>query len=102
MAINPLAVRLPEGKLAVIADMGAIDYPGMFLEKKGTYGMQAVFAPYPVKEEIGGYARLNLVPTERANYIAKAVKGALPWRIVLVTEHDKQLLSADIPHRFGH
>ena len=101
LAINPLAVRLPEGKLAVIADMGAIDYPGMFLEKKGTYGMQAVFAPYPVKAEIGGYARLNLVPTERANCIAKAVKGALPWRIVLVTEHDKQLLSADIPHRFG-
>ena len=90
-----------QGKLAVIADMGAIDYPGMFLVKNGTYGLKAVFAPYPTAEEIGGFSRLNLVPTARASYIAKDVKGALPWRIVLVTEQDKQLLAANLPQRYG-
>lgn len=44
LAINPLAVRLPDGKLAVIADMGAIDYPGMFLVKHGDHGLKAIFA----------------------------------------------------------
>ncbi len=101
LAINPLAVRLPEGKLAVIADMGATDYPGMFLQKEGDYGLRAVFAPYPTEEQIGGYARLNLVPTHRADYIAQGVSGALPWRIVLVTTEDRQLLTARLPERFG-
>ncbi len=101
LAINPLAVRLPEGKLAVIADMGAVDYPGMFLQKSGGNSLKAVFAPYPTHEQIGGYARLNLVPTQRAPFIAKDVKGALPWRIVLVTTQDRQLLTAQMPQRFG-
>ena len=101
LAINPLAVRLPEGKLAVIADMGAVDYPGMFLVKHGTHGLKADFAPYPTKEAIGGYARLNLVPTQRAAFIAKDVKGSMPWRIVLVTTKDRQLLNVQLPQRFG-
>lgn len=101
LAINPLAVRLPDGKLAVIADMGATDYPGMFLIKHGDHGLKAIFAPYPTNEQIGGYDRLNLVPTERAPYIARDVRGALPWRIVMVTTEDKQLLTARLPQRFG-
>ena len=101
LAINPLAVRLPEGKLAVVADMGAVDYPGMFLLKNGAHGLKAAFAPYPTEETIGGYARLNLIPTRRASYIAKDVKGALPWRIVLVTRQDRQLLTTQLPERFG-
>ena len=101
LAINPLAVRLPEGKLAVVADMGATDYPGMFLVKNGQHGLRAAFAPYPNQEVIGGHARLNLVPTERAAYIARDVKGWLPWRIVLVTTRDTQLLNTRLPQRFG-
>ena len=101
LAINPLAVRLPEGKLAVIADMGAVDYPGMFLQKNGTHGLKAAFAPYPASEVIGGHDRLNLVPVERASYIARDVTGRLPWRIVMVTTQDSQLLTARLPQRFG-
>ena len=101
LAINPLAVRLPGGKLAVIADMGATDYPGMFLLKNGAHGLRAAFAPYPLEEEVGGYARLNLVPTRRATDIARQVSGPLPWRIVMVTENDSQLLNARLPQRFG-
>ena len=80
LSINPLAVRLPEGKLAVIADMGAIDYPGMFLLKNGAHGLKAAFAPYPTEVEIGGYARLNLVPTKRASYIRRKGQSALAYR----------------------
>ena len=101
LAINPLAIRLPDGKLAVVCDMGATDYPGMFLVRKGHHALRGAFAHYPVAEEIGGHARLNLVPTKRASYIARDVKGPLPWRIVLVTEQDRQLLTANLPERFG-
>lgn len=102
LAINPLAVRLPDNKLAVIVDMDATDYPGMMLLRHGTHHLRAAFAPYPLEEEIGGFNRLNLVPTKRADYIAKFNGAAeLPWRIVLVTTNDAQLLSANLPQRFG-
>ena len=99
IAINPLAVRLPQGKLAVILDANVVDYPGMFLKKNGAHGLQAEFAPYPLEEENNGHARLNLIPTKRADYIAKTT--ATPWRIVAVTENDAQLLNSDIAHRYG-
>ena len=99
IAINPLAVRLPHGKLAVILDANVIDYPGMFLKKNGAHGLQAEFAPYPLEEENNGHARLNLIPTKRADYIAKTTET--PWRIVAVTENDAQLLNSDLARRYG-
>ena len=116
LAITPLAVCLPDGKRAVVMEADVENYPGMYL-LKGTsssstasgvsssdastdYSIHAAFPPLPLKEEIGGYARLNLVPTERANYIAEKVTK-LPWRIVLVTDEDKQLVGNDIAKVLG-
>lgn len=115
LAITPLAVSLPDGKKAVVMEADVENYPGMYL-LKGTssstasgvfssdastdYSLHAAFPPLPLKEEIGGHARLNLVPTERANYIAEKV-NKLPWRIVLVTDEDKQLVGNDIAKVLG-
>ena len=102
LAINPLAVRLPQGKLAVVLDANVLDYPGMFLQKKGNHGLSADFAPYPLQEEIGGFSRLNLIPTERADYIAKINnKTVMPWRILMIAENDAQLPCNDISRRYG-
>ena len=115
LAITPLAVCLPQGKKAVVMEADVENYPSMYL-LKGTssatasgvfssdastdYSIHATFPPLPLKEEIGGYARLNLVPTERANYIAEKV-NKLPWRIVLVVDEDKQLVGNDIAKVLG-
>lgn len=91
LTITPLAVCLPEGKKAVVIEADVENYPGMYLLKgtsttasvshaSSAYSLHAAFPPYPLKEAIGGYNRLNLVPTERANYIAEKVTR-LPWRI---------------------
>ena len=115
LAITPFAVCLPEGKKAVVMESDVENYPGMYLFKgtsttaastasashaSSAYSLHAAFPPYPLKEEIGGYNRLNLVPTERANYIAEKVTR-LPWRIVLVTDEDKQLVGNDIAKLLG-
>ena len=115
LAITPLAVCLPEGKKAVVMESDVENYPGMYLLRgtsttaastasashaSSAYSLHAAFPPYPLKEEIGGYNRLNLVPTERANYIAEKVTR-LPWRIVLVTDEDKQLVGNDIAKMLG-
>ena len=104
LAITPLAVCLPEGKKAVVMEADVENYPGMYLLKGASsssdHSLQAAFPPYPLKEKIGGYNRLNLVPTERAGYIAEKV-NRLPWRIVLVTDEDKQLVGNDIARQLG-
>ena len=109
LAITPLAVCLPDNKKVVVMEADVENYPGMYLLKGATsdsqsssfvYALHAAFPPYPLKEVIGGYARLNLVPTERANYIAEKVTK-LPWRIVLVTNEDKQLIGNDIAKTLG-
>ena len=117
LAITPLAVCLPEGKKAIVMESDVENYPGMYLLKgtsttasaastasvshaSSAYSLHAAFPPYPLKEAIGGYNRLNLVPTERANYIAEKVTR-LPWRIVLVTDEDKQLVGNDIAKMLG-
>lgn len=111
LAITPLAVCLPEGKKAVVMEADVENYSGMYLLKgtsttasvshaSSAYSLHAAFPPYPLKEAIGGYNRLNLVPTERANYIAEKVTR-LPWRIVLVTDEDKQLVGNDIAKLLG-
>jgi alpha-glucosidase len=97
IAITPLAVCLPDGKKAVIMETGVENYPGMFLKKGDGNTLVAEFAPVPIAEEVGGFDRLNLVPTKRAPYIARLERPqALPWRIVLVTEKDSQLLNCDM------
>ena len=100
LAITPLAVCLPESKKAVVMEADVENYPGMYLLKGSGNAMKAAFPPYPLKEMVGGYARLNLVPTERANYIAEKVTK-LPWRIVLVTDEDKQLIGNRIAQELG-
>lgn len=99
LSINPLLVELEDGKKAVIMDAGVENYPGMFLtvNAQTRKGVQAQFAPYPLEETIGGHNRLNLIPTRRADYVAR-IEGrrTLPWRVVLVTEKDTQLADNDL------
>lgn len=98
LAITPLAVELKGGRKAVVMDAGVSNYPGMFLKKGEGNSLTSEFAPLPLEAEIGGYDRLNLVPTRRADYIAAFDNAGekLPWRVVVVVDNDAQLLNCDI------
>lgn len=104
LAISPLAVCLPDGKKAVIMDAGVEDYPGMYLmrDKNNDNTLMAAFPPYPTETQIGGFDRLNIMPTKRADYIAKCNKArTFPWRAVVVTTSDKQLLTCNMAQRLA-
>lgn len=102
LAITPLAVCMPEGMKAIVMDAGVENYPGMMLVKGEGNALCAEFAPYPLEQEIGGYDRLNLVPTKRAGFIAKlSAKQALPWRAVVITERDADILNCDMAQRLA-
>lgn len=107
LAITPLAVCLPDGMKAIVMDAGVENYPGMFVKRVKSGDVKgeklvAEFAPYPLAQEIGGYDRLNLVPTKRADYIAKLDgRQSLPWRAVVITERDADILNCDMAQRLA-
>lgn len=104
LSITPLMVCLDDKKKAVIMEAGVENYPGMFLKKNSETGMGLVaeFASVPKSEIIGGYARLNIVPVERHDYIATlTARQALPWRVVIVSTDDAQLLDNDMAQRLA-
>jgi len=101
-AFSPVLIQ-PEGSPKVlITESDVNDYPGMFLEKSGKYGLTGRFAGYPVKEvETIGEFRQKLV-AERADYIT-ATKGprTFPWRIMAIAPEDGNLLVNDIVYRLA-
>ena len=102
LAITPLAVCLPEGMKAIVMDAGVENYPGMMLVKGQGNTLKAQFAPYPLAQEIGGFDRLNLVPSKRADYITKLQgRQSLPWRAVVITEKDVDILNCDMSQRLA-
>ena len=95
LAFLPLLVDIGNGMKAEILEADLEDYPGMYLNLNETQkGFNGVYAPYPTNAHV---VSRNLIPTERADYIAKT-SGArsFPWRVVVISEQDKELLSNDI------
>lgn len=102
IATTPLAVCLPQGKKAVVLETAVENYPGMFLKKSTGNQLVAEMAPVPSQVEIGGFSRLNLVPTSRENFIATIdAQQSLPWRIVAISREDKELATTDIAMRLA-
>lgn len=102
LAFLPLLVDLGAGKKAVILDADVEDYPGMFLKGAGGNTLQAGFAPYALEEKQGGFNKLNMMVTKRADYIAKT-EGArsLPWRAVIISNNDVELLNNDMVQKLA-
>ena len=103
LSIVPLLVKLPDGKKALIMEGDLEEYPGMFLVKgANANSIEGHFAPVALSEKIGGYNKLNLVPTSSAPYIAKITgETKLPWRAVAVSTDDRQLANNDMAQRLA-
>jgi alpha-glucosidase len=100
LAFLPLLVDMGNGRKAEILEADLEDYPGMYLDLNETQkGFKTVYAPYPVNAHV---VQRNLIPTERAEYIAKT-NGirSFPWRIVAISEQDKDLLNNDIVQKLA-
>lgn len=103
LAFLPLLVDVGNGKKAVILEADLHDYPGMYLNLNSTQkGFMGEFAKYPLETRIGGYENMNEIPTKRADYIAKtAGTRTFPWRVVVISKHDKELLDNDMVQKLS-
>ena len=95
LAFLPCLVDIGQGKKVCVLEGDLEDYPGMYLDPNSAeHGLKGVYAPYPLKAEVHG---INFIPSERADYIAKTSgTRSFPWRIIVVSEQDKELLNQDI------
>jgi alpha-glucosidase len=100
LAFLPLLVDLGNGKKVAIIEADLEDYPGMFLNiNQSRNGFTGVFAPYPLEEKQIG---INYIPVKRADYIARTSgTRSFPWRAVIITEQDKELLNNDVVQKLA-
>ncbi len=102
LAFLPVLVDIGKGKKAAILEADLQNYPGMYLQAGKGNEMTGTFAPYPLEEKIGGHNRLNAVVTRRAGYIARLNgTGMLPWRVIVVSSSDKELLDNDMVYKLS-
>jgi alpha-glucosidase len=100
LAFLPVLIDIGQGKKVVITESDLEDYPGMYLSLNETQkGLKGVYAPYPLDAALFG---INYIPGARADYIAKT-SGArnFPWRIVVISQQDKDLLNQDIVQKLA-
>lgn len=104
LAFLPLLVDVGNEKKIVILEADLENYPGMFVNvnEETRKGLIGVFAPYPLEEKQGGFNQMNLMVTKRADYIA-STRGtrSFPWRVIALSESDKQLLNNDIVQKLA-
>jgi alpha-glucosidase len=93
MGLLPLLVIVDSGPKVAITESGLEDYPGMYLVSGGA-GTTTLVGTFPqVALEEQARNDRDVVVTRRASYIARtAGKRALPWRIVILADADRELL----------
>ncbi len=103
LAFLPLLVDVGNNKKVVILEADLEDYPGMYLNMNQTHkGFMGVYATYPLEAKLGGYENMNLIPTKRADYIAKTSGFRnFPWRAVVISAQDKDLLNNDMVQKLA-
>jgi alpha-glucosidase len=103
LAFLPLLVDVGNHKKVVLLESDLEDYPGMYLNLNQTKtGFMGVYAPYPLEAKLGGYQNMNLIPTKRADYIAKVnATRNFPWRAIVISQQDKELLNNDMVQKLA-
>jgi alpha-glucosidase len=96
LASLPAVVIGPDQVKLVVAESDVDDYPGLWLRGNANNNLNAVFPPYPLKEEARegrGHDR-DIRVTQTADYLA-VTKGTrtFPWRIIGIAETDAGLIT---------
>ena len=98
----PMTVETTAGVKVGLTESALESYPGLYLKGTGAGALKGVFAPYPKSEVQGGHNNLQMLVTERENFIAK-IPGArsLPWRVAVIAPDDITLAETNVSYLLG-
>lgn len=91
-----------KGIRILIAESDQRDYPGLYLQPNGSNGVKGKWAQYPktVSEPDNVYAYHRVLTRE--NYLARTTgTRQYPWRVIIVTDDDKQLLNNSLIYKLS-
>ena len=99
----PMVVEAADGVKVLLSESALIAYPGLYLNKDKEDGvLKGVFAPYPKKVKQGGHNNLQMLVTDREDYIARLDGArALPWRMAVISDHDIDLAASNMSYLLG-
>ena len=98
LGLSPMLIELAGDKKLLIGDYNVRSYPGMFLLPSKGNVVKGFFPPYPKHEYQGDHNNLQMIVDEWENYIAKTAGAhTFPWKMMLVAEHDADLLTTEVP-----
>lgn len=104
LSFLPLIVTVPSGARVLMSESALENYPGMFLlaDTDEPYTLNARFAPVPKKRVQGGHNNLQMLTTEREDFIARVDgKRAFPWRMAVIADNDVAIASSDMTYLLG-
>ena len=101
LAFLPVVIAPSDNLKVLITESDIADYPGLFLRPDGN-SLKGIHAPKPKKWHTGGHINIQKIIDETHPYIA-TISGArnLPWRIVAVTDNDKDLAATQLTYLLG-
>ncbi|MBX9189692.1 glycoside hydrolase family 97 protein [Bacteroides sp. K03] len=100
MSYLPILLETNKPYKILISEADLHDYPCMFLKSTGQNGMQSLFPKVPL--EFGEDGDRSLKILKEADYIAKtAGKRSFPWRFMVITKEDKQLLENEMVYNLS-
>jgi alpha-glucosidase len=101
----PVLFKLPKNIKAVITEADLYDYPGLYLyreEGNSRYDILGKFPELPSSWEVGGWSQFDLVVTSRHGHIAETTgKRKFPWRVMIITDDDRQLADNDLVYKLS-
>lgn len=100
MSYLPILLETDKSYKILISEADLYDYPCMFLKSNGQNGMSSLFPKVPL--EFGEDGDRSLKITKEADYIAKTDgKRSFPWRFMVITKEDKQLLENEMVYNLS-
>ncbi len=103
IAFLPVTMTAPGGRKICITEADLLNYPGMYLgNEDGERRVHGVFARYPKAERQGGHNNLQWIVETREDYIYRGEgPEALPWRVLIIADSDKELAESDMVYRLA-
>ncbi len=101
-SLLPLMVEMDNNVKVLVTEANTNGYSGMHLQHSEANQLKGVFAQYPKTQIPGGHNKFNSVVTERFDYVAKVQgKFHFPWRTMIISTQDKDLLSNDMVYKLA-
>ena len=95
----PMTVDLGDDVKVTLTESDLEQFPGLYMTGTGTASLKGTHARYPKNSVQGGHNNLQMIVTEREDFISKTEGNrGFPWRVAIITDNDKDLAASNLSY----